>query len=102
MSTSRLHLSEEQLKTVITVLKDSLSGEIVLAFGSRVRGDHRQTSDLDLAIESPGGLTIKARAKLEQGFSESSLPVRVVVIDLSRIDETFRQLILDGAVEINY
>ena len=87
---------------MVAVLKDSLSGEVVFALGSRVRGDHRQTSDLDLAIETPGGLTIKTRSKLEQGFSESSLPFRVDVIDLNRVDETFRQLILGGAVKINY
>lgn len=102
MASSRVHLSEEELRSVIAVLNDALSGETVLAFGSRVRGDHRKTSDLDLAIQSTSGVTIETRARLEQGFSESSLPFRVDVIDLSRVDESFRGIILDQAIEIHY
>jgi len=102
MGNARVHLSPEQLAVVISVLKSALSGEGVVVFGSRARGNHRKTSDLDLAITSPLGLSIEARARLEQGFSESSLPFRVDVIDLSRADDSFRKLILDEAVEIHY
>jgi predicted nucleotidyltransferase len=90
----RLALTTSQLALVRGILKEQLApGTKVLAFGSRVRGTWRASSDLDLAIVTKCPLDISTRSKLEFGFSESDLPFRVDVVDMSTIEPAFAAVI---------
>jgi predicted nucleotidyltransferase len=65
----------------------------VWAFGSRVKGDPKPFSDLDLAILGDKPLTLSTLAELADDFSESDLPFKVDIVDLATTGEAFRKVI---------
>ena len=99
---ARIHVSEQELAIIRRILRESLTGEDVYVFGSRARGDHRTTSDIDLAISGSLPLSISTRSKLEFGFSESDLSFKVDVVDLVTADESFKRIIQADAIKLRY
>lgn len=84
-------------KIVAQVFKNT-SG-IVYLFGSRARGTHDSTSDVDLAIalsENVGGKLGALREALEL----SPLPLLVDVVDLSQAETTFSEQVRDEGIVI--
>ena len=72
----------------------------VWAFGSRVRGEARRFSDLDLAFDAGRPLTLRDTAVLADAFDESDLPWRVDLVDLVTCSETFRREVENYAVPV--
>lgn len=87
-------LTPEQLATVKGILGQRVPGIRVLAFGSRVTGKAKPHSDLDIAIDADTSLSLSQLGALKEDFSHSDLPFRVDVVDLKKIAETFRKIIL--------
>jgi predicted nucleotidyltransferase len=103
MTLQNIHLSAGELEIVKAILTDILrGGEKVSVFGSRAKGTHRATSDLDLAVDGGGPITMATRAALEFAFSESALPYRVDIIDLATVDRRFRQAIASESLALDY
>jgi predicted nucleotidyltransferase len=98
----RIHVSDEELKIIRDILRSALSEELVYVFGSRSRGDHRRTSDIDVAIVGSKPMTMAVRSQLEFGFSESDLPFKVDVVDMLTVDEPFKKIIEADAVPLEY
>lgn len=101
-SSRTIHVSPQELDEIKAILRAVLKDKRVLVFGSRARGTHRKTSDLDLAIEGKASLSLADRSKLELQFSESSLPFRVDIVDLHTADESFRTLIQGDSIPLDY
>ena len=97
-----IQVTGKELSIVKSILKDLLHGERVLVFGSRARGTHKTTSDLDLAIVSDTPMTISTRSRLEFAFSEADLPFRVDIVDLLSVEAGFQRVIQDDSVELDY
>ena len=95
-----LALDDEHRRIVREILAAHLPGDVrVLAFGSRVKNSHRPLSDLDLALEGHASLTLAERADLSDAFSESDLPFKVDVVDLTTSDAAFRAIVEREGVE---
>jgi len=99
-------LTAGQLRTVRALLQEHVPGVEVRAFGSRVRGNARPWSDLDLVLIGPEPIPRPVLNRLEEAFAESDLPFRVDVVDWQRIDSAFRrqieeafEVIQEGATE---
>jgi len=99
---SHIHVSGKELEIICDILRTALNGESVYVFGSRARGDHRKTSDIDLAIVGLKPMTIAVRSRLEFGFSDSDLPFKVDVVDLLTVDEAFKKIIEADAIALDY
>jgi predicted nucleotidyltransferase len=65
----------------------------VRAFGSRVDGQAKPHSDLDLVVMTKGPLPMAVKVKLESAFSESRLPFKIDVLYWNEVSEAFRRLI---------
>lgn len=102
MTTQRIFVTEKELAILKNILKTNLTDEVVFVFGSRARGTHRATSDIDLALLGMNPLPLSKRAKLELAFSESDLPFRVDVVDLATADKTFHEAIQRDAIRLDY
>ena len=63
------------------------------AFGSRVRGNARKYSDLDLAIVGKKRLDWRELEALRDAFAESDLPMQVDVLDWNAVSDEFRAVI---------
>lgn len=93
--TAQAHLDIESrhLAIVREILREHVPRCRVWAFGSRATGKAKRFSDLDLAIECDQPISIDLGAALAEAFSESDLPWKVDIVDLSTVDPSFRKLI---------
>lgn len=92
--TETIHITAEQRETILSLLTGIIPGVRVWAYGSRVKGTSRPSSDLDLAIFADQSQKSQITA-LKEAFEESSLPFRVDVLVWGEIPENFRKNILE-------
>ncbi len=88
-----IDLPQKHLTLLRQILVAHVSDCEVRAFGSRVTGNAKPYSDLDLAVYCPGGLDADRLRHLRESFEESELPFRVDVLDWDRISSSFRSVI---------
>ena len=70
-------------------------------FGSRSKGNYKEYSDIDIAVELPKErLTADILGKILIEFNDSTLPYEVDVVDLNAIDEKFKNLISNSLIQI--
>lgn len=90
-----IHLPERYRLMVLDAVKRYIPMAEVWAYGSRVRGDWHEASDLDLVVRFPKTLAAsQSFSKLEQlreALSESALPIFVQIVDWDRIPEAFQE-----------
>ena len=90
-----LQLSDNEWQQVNAILQRYLPQYEVWAFGSRVKGNAKPYSDLDLAIISASPLPLSLLAEVAEAFSESDLPWKVDLVDWATTSEHFRQVIAE-------
>lgn len=88
-----IDLAPQHLANVMRLLVAQVPECEVRAFGSRVTGNAKTYSDLDLVLLGPARLPLWRLAALREAFAESELPIRVDVIDWHAISENFRNII---------
>ncbi len=88
-----IDLDAKSLKLVKEILIREIPNTEVRAFGSRVNGNAKPFSDLDLVIVSPNPLNWQQIENVKNQFSESDLPITVDVINWATISENFRKII---------
>lgn len=94
MTPDDVELRPEHRRIILQILRASLPPETkAWVFGSRVSGQARPHSDLDLAIDVGRCLTLDERAILAEAFAESDLPFKVDVVDWRGIQDGFRDRI---------
>jgi len=80
----------EEVRAIATRVLASYDVDLYL-FGSRVRGDARSASDIDLAVDPKGDLPLDVLVRLEEELEESTVPVNVEVVDLRGAGEALRK-----------
>ena len=101
MADLRVNIQPRHLDLVRAILRQHLpQGAIVWAFGSRARGDNREASDLDLAVDLGRALTLSEIAALSAAFEESTLPYKVDLVDMRQISAAFRDIVAKSRKEI--
>ena len=85
---SRHNLSEKELKIIADILKDQKN---VFVFGSRVTGNARKFSDLDLCLKERR--SVYEYEILKEKFEESDLPFTVDLVEYHLVHDAFRQII---------
>ena len=91
---SPVDIRPDHLAIVQGILRDYLPvGVKVWVFGSRANWTTKDSSDLDLALESESRLNHKLLAALKDAFEDSTLPYTVDIVDLNRIGDSFRQIV---------
>lgn len=88
-----IELAPEELRIVKDILARHVPGLDVRAFGSRVRGNSKPHSDLDLVVMAPAPMSLRALDALRDAFAESDLPFRVDIQDWSAVSPEFRKII---------
>lgn len=74
------------------------TGAKAILFGSRARGDARQWSDIDLAIDSENDLPPEILSALREAFEESNILLNVDVVDLRDASTDVRAAVLREGV----
>lgn len=95
-----LQLPARYLEQVKAILREHLPEVEILAYGSRVNGDHYEASDLDLVARFPDGTETSRRYRMldeaKEALTESNLPIIVQIVDWHGIPQSFRDEILAG------
>ena len=78
---------------VVETIRRFFPNAMILAFGSRIRGDAKPYSDLDVAIDNGEVLDYATLAQLKESFAESRLAYKIDVVDLRVADSEFFALI---------
>jgi uncharacterized protein len=100
----KLDLQPRHLKMLRALLQQHLPDAGIWAYGSRVNGNSHDASDLDLVIRQPSALeqpTPEIDA-LHDALSESSLPIRVEMVDWARIPTSFHREIERAYVVVQF
>lgn len=95
-----LDLTNSDLRIVHGILARTAPGVNVLVFGSRVKGNAKKFSDLDLALDAGSPIDWSVIGELKLALSESDLPIKVDVIDLNDVSERFREMVLRQAIPL--
>jgi uncharacterized protein len=74
------------------------TGAKAILFGSRARGDARQWSDIDLAVEFADGVPNGVLSALREAFEESNILLNVDVVDLSEASPAIRDAVKNEGV----
>lgn len=91
-------LTIEQEHIIKSILEPYKSKYKFYFYGSRVKGDFRPLSDLDILLECCGKIDINDIEDVKNKFDASSLPF---VVNLSYdVDEEFYSLIKNDLVEV--
>jgi predicted nucleotidyltransferase len=88
-----IDLPQNQLETVKRILSEHVAECEVRLFGSRVRGNAKPWSDLDMAIMADSALDKQTLYSLREAFEESDLPIRIDVLDWHAISPEFQTVI---------
>ncbi len=90
-----MDIRPDHLAVVQDILREHLpAGVKVWVFGSRANWSTKDSSDLDLALEGENRLSHKLLGTLKDAFDDSALPYTVDVVDLNRIGDSFRQIVM--------
>jgi len=90
---SMIKLRPDELRLVRAVLHTHVPDREVRAFGSRVQGNVKPTSDLDLCIMGDERVNPRVIDDLRTAFSESPLPIKVDVVEWATLQEGFQRIV---------
>ncbi len=100
--TATLDLREDHAAILRNVLRSYLPADArAYVFGSRARGGARRYSDLDLALEWDRPLGMDVIGQIAEALSDSDLPFKVDIVDLSVVEPAFRRRIAADCVPLD-
>lgn len=88
---------ETIIKNIIAPLSETYD---FYYYGSRVKGNFRQLSDLDLMIKGEKEAPSNIISKLKNDFDSSFLPYVVNIADFYTLNENFYNIIKDDLVKV--
>ena len=92
-------LSADEILTGATnIIAKYLPDARIFLFGSRARGDAKQTSDFDFAIDAGSKTPLDVIARIEGKIEELHTLKSVDIVDLNRANPAFKTIILKTGV----
>ena len=94
-----LGLNDTEGSIVLSILKNNAPKCRVVAFGSRVSGGFKPSSDLDLLIETRDpSSSVQIISNLKELFELSDLKFRVDLVDKNNISKEFEDVIFKNCI----
>ena len=93
-------VSPAEMEIILAIIKKHVPECDVLAFGSRFKGTHEDTSDLDLAVVGKEKLGLALIRNIKEDFMESDIPFKVDILDYHSISPAFRRVVDNGHEQI--
>jgi len=97
---SSIDVTEEQQKTILSLLGNYLPGVTAWVYGSRAKWTSRPSSDLDLLVFTAPDQSNQV-SELREAFEESSLPFRVDLFVWEEVPDSFREEIKQNHVVLS-
>ncbi len=87
-------LTKEEVEKIKEILKNNFPNSRALVFGSRQKGNNKKHSDIDIAIDTNETIDWEKIESIKEEFMNSSLRIRVEIIDFNSVSGEFRKIIL--------
>ena len=94
-----LHIKKKYLNELLDIFKSYCPKAEIWAYGSRIKNNAHEGSDLDLVIKSFGGGECSAY-ELKEILSESNIPFIIDIHEFEYLPESFKKEILKQYVII--
>lgn len=91
----------EELDFIKKTIHTYVSNCEIRAFGSRVKGNAKRYSDIDICLVAPEKIDIAIIGSIKEQFALSDLPYRVDILDWKGIGDNFKKIIEEKYEEIN-
>ena len=88
-----LNLNPKHVKTLMQIFDSYCPNAEIWAYGSRVKNDCHEGSDLDLVVKNFNE-TNKNLGELKQLINDSNIPILVDIAEFDALPETFQKEIL--------
>ncbi len=97
---SELYLRDKDKQRLLKLLADYLPNVTAWAYGSRVKGEAHEASDLNLVLRSTdlSQIPIDALEDFLQALNDSNIPILVEARDWARLPVSFHEEILKNYV----
>lgn len=79
---------------IIGILNVLFPGVLCYLFGSRSRGTHSQYSDIDIALDTGLQIPLHDINEAKSMLAESNIVFKIDLVDLHRIPEKMKEIIL--------
>lgn len=90
-----IDISQAHLEIVRKILAEHAPEAEIRAFGSRVKGNAKEFSDLDIALVENARISFDRMRLLKEALQNSVLPFRVDVVDWNSISESFQAIVAE-------
>ncbi|WP_298691746.1 nucleotidyltransferase family protein [uncultured Sulfuricurvum sp.] len=91
-----IDLSTENLTLLKKIISEYIPECEIRVFGSRVNGTAKPYSDIDIALKCGSPIDRRTMSRLKEALQESTLPIRIDILDWNSISEEFRGVIEEG------
>lgn len=88
----------EEKKLMIKLLYALFPESKIYLFGSRARGDHKEWSDIDIALDIGRQMTIKELTRAKNVLEALNIPEKIDVVDMHSIPENLKLVILKEGI----
>ena len=92
-------INNKEQSIIRSILNEYTSKYDFFYYGSRVKGNFRVLSDLDILIKSDSKVSLDDLETLKMLFDNSNLPYVVNLVDYNNIDKDFYNLIKNDLVK---
>lgn len=91
----------KEQETMVRLLEALFPGVKIYLFGSRARGDHRPTSDIDIALDAGRKLSFLEIARARNVLETLNLAQTIDVVDVQSVPDYLKATILKEGIAWN-
>jgi len=92
--------ADEILTGAANIIARHLPDARIFLFGSRAKGDARETSDFDIAVDAGSKISLGVIARIKDEIDELRTLKSIDIIDLNRVNPEFKTIIHKSGVNI--
>jgi uncharacterized protein len=83
---------------LIAIIKKHVPECKIFLFGSRAKGTHQPTSDIDIALHCNNEIEFNVIGKIKEDVEESVIPFFVDIVDINAVSDEMKQQIKNDGI----
>lgn len=94
-----MNVKQRYRDELVSIIHRYIPRSAIYLFGSRARGGHTATSDIDVAIDAGGRIDYALILKILRAIDETSIPMTVDIVDLFTASEQLKKEVMGEGVK---
>ena len=88
-----IDMTNKYMTELSAIIKKYLPHTKIFVYGSRARGDFKEGSDIDIALDTGATIDLSIFSNITYDIDESNVPILVDLIDVHAVSEKFLHVI---------